>query len=309
MGRDRFTKSLMMIKRLRTAIPLALLLLGATAACSSAMSRALQPGALSDLVQEPVGNVESTDPADFTDEPAPLAAKIRSDVRRLPRPVSAGWRSIESVRAARANPKTRSAASLRVVISLGERRLSVMSGKDTVHNAAAGVATGLRLAYAGRSWTFRTPRGQRTVLRKTTEPVWRPPDWHYAEAALEHGLKMVQLSSRDVIRLRNGNRLLIKNGRAGLIFKGEKQFEPLPTEEHIVFEGKLYIPPVGTENRKVTRALGAFGFDLGDGYLIHGTPDEASIGQASTHGCIRLREEDLAWLYEYIPVGTPVVII
>jgi lipoprotein-anchoring transpeptidase ErfK/SrfK len=82
----------------------------------------------------------------------------------------------------------------------------------------------------------------------------------------------------------------------------------LPLDEHIVFDGVLYIPPYGTRNRTVTKELGEFALDLGGGYLIHGTPDEESIGQQSTHGCIRMYAVDLAWLYEHVPVGTPVSI-
>ena len=85
-------------------------------------------------------------------------------------------------------------------------------------------------------------------------------------------------------------------------------FGELPVDEHIVFDGVLYIPPYGTKNRSVTKELGEFALDLGGGYLIHGTPDEETVGQLSTHGCIRMRSEDLAWLFDNIPVGTPVEI-
>jgi len=51
-----------------------------------------------------------------------------------------------------------------------------------------------------------------------------------------------------------------------------------------------------------------FALDLGDGYMIHGTPDEKSIGRAITHGCARLGDDDIKWLYEFIPDGTPVFI-
>ena len=46
----------------------------------------------------------------------------------------------------------------------------------------------------------------------------------------------------------------------------------------------------------------------GDGYLFHGTPLKNSIGLAATHGCIRLRDEDIEWMYENVPVGTKVYI-
>jgi lipoprotein-anchoring transpeptidase ErfK/SrfK len=46
--------------------------------------------------------------------------------------------------------------------------------------------------------------------------------------------------------------------------------------------------------------------DLGEGYLLHGTPHEESIGYATTHGCVRLRGHDIEWLFANVPVGTPV---
>ena len=32
------------------------------------------------------------------------------------------------------------------------------------------------------------------------------------------------------------------------------------------------------------------------------------IGKAATHGCMRLRDEDIEWLYQYVPVGTRIYI-
>jgi L,D-transpeptidase YbiS len=29
---------------------------------------------------------------------------------------------------------------------------------------------------------------------------------------------------------------------------------------------------------------------------------------AATHGCVRLRDDDIEWLYEHVPVGTKVYI-
>ena len=33
-----------------------------------------------------------------------------------------------------------------------------------------------------------------------------------------------------------------------------------------------------------------------------------SIGKAATHGCMRLRDEDIEWLYQFVPVGTKIYI-
>ena len=39
---------------------------------------------------------------------------------------------------------------------------------------------------------------------------------------------------------------------------------------------------------------------------IHGTNHEARIGQPASHGCVRMRNADVAELYELIPVGSSV---
>lgn len=41
---------------------------------------------------------------------------------------------------------------------------------------------------------------------------------------------------------------------------------------------------------------------------IHGTNHEERIGEPASHGCIRMRNADVAELFELVPVGTPVVI-
>lgn len=76
----------------------------------------------------------------------------------------------------------------------------------------------------------------------------------------------------------------------------------------IVADGKIVIPPFGTNQRKYTGVLGSYRLYLGDGYALHGTNVPSSIGQAVSHGCVRLRNEDIARLYETVAVGTPVYI-
>lgn len=44
-------------------------------------------------------------------------------------------------------------------------------------------------------------------------------------------------------------------------------------------------------------------------YAIHGTNKPASIGLRGTHGCLRMYPEDIASIYEQVPVGTPVTVI
>lgn len=195
----------------------------------------------------------------------------------------------------------------RVIVSLLDREVLAIRGADTLLRAPAAVASGMTLDYAGRTWTFRTPRGRHTVLRKTADPVWRPPDWVYAEAAQEHGLELARWPASGVVRLRDGTRLVVRDSLVGIV-PPDQPFQPLPVDEHIVFGDTLYIPPFGTLNRLVPGELGSFALDLGDGYLIHGTPHLSSIGMAVTHGCIRLHAEDIAWMYRHVPRGTPVFV-
>ena len=197
---------------------------------------------------------------------------------------------------------------LRVLVSLRERQVLVMRDADTLRTATAAVASGMTIEYGGRSWTFRTPRGRHTVLRKIENPVWRPPDWLYAEAAIAHDLELARLRPDRPVRVSADQLLVVRKGEAGLLDRTTGGFVPLPADEHIVFNDTLYIPPLVTRNRQVEGELGRFALDLGDGYMIHGTADPKSIGRAVTHGCIRLADDDIDWLYRHVPVGTVVQI-
>ncbi|MCB1617390.1 MAG: L,D-transpeptidase [Pseudomonadales bacterium] len=41
---------------------------------------------------------------------------------------------------------------------------------------------------------------------------------------------------------------------------------------------------------------------------IHGTPDSEPMGVARSHGCIRMRNSELLWVYEQVAVGSRVLI-
>lgn len=200
----------------------------------------------------------------------------------------------------------RSRSGLRVVVSLQDRHVWAIAGSDTVLSAPAAVAKGTTLEFGNSAWRFTTPRGVRTVLGKEADPIWQPPEWLYAETALEHDLKLGHLYTGKTHKLRDGRLLAVRDGYVGVIQDGV--FGALPTDEHIVFDRTLFVPPMGTKNRQVEGELGKYRLILGDGYLLHGTPYKDSIGMAATHGCVRLRDEDIEWLYENVPVGTKVYI-
>ena len=210
----------------------------------------------------------------------------------------------DSVAAARARRAAKRSSAMRVVVSIGARRLWVVSETDTLLDAPVAVGMGRTLAYAGKRWTFATPIGVRTVLKKRSAPYWRPPDWAYAEVAREHGLRLERLRADRPVTLGDGRQLVVRDSLVGVMMPDG--FAPLPVEEHIVFDETLYVPPLGTRNRLIEGELGLYQLDLGEGYLLHGTPHEESIGYATTHGCVRLRGHDIEWLFANVPVGTPV---
>ena len=198
------------------------------------------------------------------------------------------------------------ATGYRVVVDIGDHKLYVIDGADTLRTADVATAKNTTLTFGGKSWRFETPRGVRTVLAKDKDPVWTPPEWHYAEVASENGLKLRSLQRGQTVRLRDGTRLTTRGDEVGVILPGESEFVPLVLDEHIVFDNTLYAPPGGTKHRTIAGELGHYRLKLGDGYQLHGTPFKTSIGTSATHGCVRMLDEDIEWMYENVPVGTKV---
>lgn len=196
----------------------------------------------------------------------------------------------------------------RVVVDLFAHSLYVIDGDDTLRAAPAATAMNASLTFGKKTWRFETPRGVRKVLSKDEDPSWTPPEWHYAEVALEHHLKLRTMYRGQVIRLQDGTKLLTRGDEVGVIYPGTREFVPMELDEHVVFDNTLFIPPEGTKQRSIKGELGHYRLALGDGYLLHGTPYANSIGSSVTHGCVRLQDDDIEWLYENVPVGTRVYI-
>lgn len=77
-------------------------------------------------------------------------------------------------------------------------------------------------------------------------------------------------------------------------------------EEHAA-QGDILpaVVPPGPDN-----PMGPFKMNLAlSGYVIHGTNKNFGIGMRVSHGCFRMRNEDITELFPHIPVGTPVRIV
>jgi hypothetical protein len=154
-----------------------------------------------------------------------------------------------------------------------------------------------------------TPRGKPTGLKKEENPIWTVPEWHYWEKAAQEGYDVVVMKPGEVYPLADGTWLEIRDGEVGRVNQFGN-FWPFTPGIEIIFDGKLYMPPESSPQRKVPDALGPYKLDTGDGYLIHGTHvyNEDSIGQAVSHGCVRMKNEDVERLYSMVEPGTPVFI-
>ena len=67
-----------------------------------------------------------------------------------------------------------------------------------------------------------------------------------------------------------------------------------------------YLPPKDPSERFDNESLGDYALYIGDGYIIHGTLFKSLLGRRVTHGCIRLGDEDLEFVYHHAPIGTRV---
>ena len=67
-----------------------------------------------------------------------------------------------------------------------------------------------------------------------------------------------------------------------------------------------YLPPKDSSERFDNESLGDYALYIGDGYIIHGTLFQSLLGQSITHGCVRLGDADLEFIYHHVPLGTRV---
>jgi len=204
---------------------------------------------------------------------------------------------------------TESADSLPyIVVSIADHRLWYKRGDETLFTTQVATGSGKVLAKGGgNKWKFETPRGRLVVESKETEPVWVPPDWHYVEAAKKKGYGLVHLVRGQSIKLPDGSAITVE-GNEVVRKSPDGQFIPFDVAEgrEIVANKNIIIPPFGTTQRKYSGVLGTNRLNLGDGYALHGTDVPSSIGTSVSHGCVRLRNEDIETLYQMVPVGTPV---
>jgi lipoprotein-anchoring transpeptidase ErfK/SrfK len=199
-----------------------------------------------------------------------------------------------------------------IVVSIEDRRLWYKFGDTTLYTTQVAVGSGKTLVQkrgTRQEFKFDTPRGRLVVQSKEMDPVWVPPDWHYVEQAKKKGLGILALDRKKAIP--GGDGTMIEVDGNDVVKRAANGVEvPLEAKEghEITAGGNIIVPPYGTNQRKYKGTLGGHRLNMGDGYALHGTDEPLSIGKAVSHGCVRLRNEDIAYLYSVVPVGTAVFI-
>lgn len=98
-------------------------------------------------------------------------------------------------------------------------------------------------------------------------------------------------------------------GTTRVVAKAERPswYPPQSVRKEALADGRTLPPvvPPGPDN-----PLGEHALRLAiPGYLIHGTNRPAGVGMRVTHGCVRMYPEDIAYLFDKVPLGTPVRIV
>jgi len=198
-----------------------------------------------------------------------------------------------------------------IVVSIEERQLWYKRGNEVLFNTQVATGSGKTLVASGgaKTYKFDTPRGRLKVQAKEIDPAWVPPDWHFQEQAIKRGLGLARMTRSTVIPTGGGSVVRVQGSEIVKAYP-DGRVEPLEASDgrEIVVNGNIIIPPFGTNQRRYKGVLGTRRLVLGDGYALHGTNLPQSIGQAVSHGCVRLRNEDIEKLYEMVAVGTPVYI-
>ncbi len=160
-----------------------------------------------------------------------------------------------------------------LVVDTDAKEFQLRKGNRVIREGLCGVGKGFTVR-GSRSWNFETPKGEREVVSKNINPTWNRPSWHWQEQGKSVPDDFITFSpNMPESEKREAYRILSSR------------------EKDLV--------------RSVPGALGRYSLGLGDGYYIHyGT----GLGQAQSHGCIRLSSGDLEAIFRVLEVGDPVYI-
>jgi len=119
---------------------------------------------------------------------------------------------------------------------------------------------------------------------------------------------VVSCGSGSILEDPGGQRKWIFDTPRGEFFVRYKLKDPdwVKPDWAFIEEGK--VPPKNQADRVESGTLGDYALGFGDGYFIHGTLYTRLLGRNVTHGCVRVGDKDLEFIYQTAPVGTKIYI-
>ena len=168
-------------------------------------------------------------------------------------------------------------------------------------------------------WTFAAPlNGKPAALRKKISSLSPKGIYIVIDTARNRlYLKKGEITLREaVISSGSGNVLTEPSGKRTWVFdtpRGEHSVKSkienpdwVKPDWAFVEEGEKI--PSNYGDRVESGMLGAYALAIGNGYLIHGTLYTRLLGRNVTHGCVRVGDEDLEYVFKNTPIGSKVII-
>ena len=150
------------------------------------------------------------------------------------------------------------------------------------------------------------------MSREAEDSLYLVVDTHTNQLFVRRGGALL----RTCVAATGSNSKLEAEGRSwffstprGIMTVRDKRVDPIWIKPDWAFVEKGEpIPALKSPDRLVKGHLGDYALILGGGIMIHGTTEMTSLGRNASHGCIRLGEEDLEYVYQASEIGTRVYI-
>lgn len=165
---------------------------------------------------------------------------------------------------------------------------------------------------AGIGVEKRAARAEAELRRLAPRGVWIVIDTYRNRLHLYENGKLLRsaICSTGTGRVlrdpRNGREWVFDTPMGERVIERKQKNPPWAKPDWAFIEEGYLPPPPGSPERWDSVSLGDYGLYMGDGYIIHGTLFKSLLGRRVTHGCVRLGDEDLEFVYKYAPVGTRV---
>ncbi len=178
-------------------------------------------------------------------------------------------------------------------------------------SSSAPVRATLPRVNAHRCVTVMLVRSTRRIGDATWYDVWLPQSPDFSTGWVQaSSIATYTTPARIVVSLSSRRLTVYRSGRAVGRFAVAIGSSAYPTPTGLFFVAEKTTPMPGSPFGVL--ALGLSGYQPrlpGSGALaIHGTNDDALIGQAVSEGCIRMHNADVLRVSRWVPTGSPVLI-